>query len=433
QVQPGPGPTAAPFEPPLRLQPYDHENAVRGYRPAAALDNQPYFDRAGRAFVRTATGLAIGSPAGWTQVSLNEATIERIPAFSEPITGVPSTKVAFDADDDVYLLATAGRQLLLLHSADHGQSFRAYVIPGRTDRPRGLDFEQFSGNNVPVGPPPLVRNTQVPTEPDPKLFWRRVNELDLFLPRKANGRLELGEPIRVSDVSLGLSGHSGMPSAVVSRGDKVHVIWGEATPPEEKVPGVPTRVVTYDRTTARLGEPALIGYGPPANDIHNTPSITMDMDGFLHALTGTHGQPFHYARSRIANDSGGGWTAPEPTGAGLSQTYVGLVCGPDGTLHLVYRLSQRGVEPFPLAYQSTLTYQRKRPGQPWEPPRPLVVPAFSEYCVYYHRLTIDHTGTLYLSFDYWSTHWFYRNDQRTRPRTVLTSSDGGDSWRFWQG
>lgn len=429
-ARPGDGPTEASFEPPLVFQPYDHENPTRGYYPEYPLDNQVYFDLDNRPFIRTNRGLASRDENGWFEVALNEATVERIPEFEGAIGGMPSTKVAFDADNDVYLLAMSGRKRLLLHSQDHGRTFRAYVIPGDESRSRGYDIEQFSGHNTPTGPPPIAQNTSVPTEPDPKLFWRRVNLLDLFLPTKVNGRIEMGEPIPISDKSLGLSGHSGMPSALVSRGDKVHIIWGEATDPAEKVPGVPDYVATYDRATGKLSEPALIGYGPPANDIHNTPSITMDSQGYLHAITGTHGSPFLYARSLVPNDAGGGWTEAEPTGAEL-QTYVGFLCGADDALHLVYRLGHRNEEPFPLAYHSTLSYQRKKPGQGWEPPVDLVVPAFSEYCVYYHRLTVDRVGNLLLSHDYWNTHWFYRNDQFDRRREVLTSPDGGDTWRFW--
>ena len=96
------------------------------------------------------------------------------------------------------------------------------------------------------------------------------------MPEKQGGRIVIGEPILISRQSIGLSLHSGSPSTIVSRGSKVHVVWAEATDPAEKAPGVPTYVVTYDRRTKTLGKPALVGHGPPANDVHNTPSITMD-------------------------------------------------------------------------------------------------------------------------------------------------------------
>jgi hypothetical protein len=236
--------------------------------------------------------------------------------------------------------------------------------------------------------------------------------------------------VLVSRRCIGLSAHSGIPSSVVSRGGKVHVAWGEATDPDRKVPGVPGYVVTYDRKAKRLGEPVLLGYGAPPNDVHNSPSITMDSKGYLHAVLGTHGRPFQYARSLKPNDAHGGWTKAEPVGEGLRQTYVGLVCGADDTLHLVFRMWRSGVDPFPLSHHATLAYQRKRPGRPWEAPRVLVVAAFSEYSIFYHRLTIDRAGGLFLSYDYWSTFWFYRTDHDGRRRALLTSPDGGDTWKL---
>jgi hypothetical protein len=73
---------------------------------------------------------------------------------------------------------------------------------------------------------------------------------------------------------------------------------------------------------------------------------------------------------------------------------------------------------------------RKRPGQPWEPPRTVVVAAFSEYSIYYHRLTVDRLGRLFLSYDYWSTYWHYRTDHRGSRRALLLSADGGDAWKL---
>ncbi len=73
------------------------------------------------------------------------------------------------------------------------------------------------------------------------------------------------------------------------------------------------------------------------------------------------------------------------------------------------------------------------PGKPWQPPEILVVPPFSEYSVFYHRLTIDQRGRLFLSYDYWSTYWFYRTDHWGDRRSLLTSPDGGETWRLARG
>jgi hypothetical protein len=427
-VNAGTAPASQPLKIPVQLRPYQHENEQFGYLPDYPTQSQLYFDQDNRPLARVSGGVAALRDGQWMTSELRTSVVARSPHFGGTSFGTPSTKLAFDSDNDLYLVTTSGTSAVLLHSRDGGSTFAAYVIPGREGQPRAFDIEQFSGHNTPEGPPPVLRYTR--TAKDPRLFWRRVHDLELFLPVKTNDGLSIPKPIPVSHKCIGLAAHSGIPATVVSHGRKVHVIWAEATDPDERVPGVPTYVATYDRETCTMGEPALVGYGAPPNDIHNTPSITIDSRGYLHALAGTHGQPFQYARSRKPNDAHAGWTAAEPVGEGLRQTYIGLVCGHDNTLHLVFRLWRFGTPPYPDSHHATLAYMRKRPGQPWEAPRLLIVSAFSEYSVFYHRLTIDAVGRLFLSYDYWSTYWFYRNDHRGDRRSVLMSADGGDTWKL---
>ena len=443
EVRPGEAPAAKPLAMPLVLKPYQHENAQFGYAPDFPLDSQVYFDPENRPFLVASDGIAILREGRWTTTDVRRNVLPSAGDGERTSYQVSGTKIAFDRSGGVYVLATAGRQAALLHSTDGGRTFAACPIPSRDGQSRSYDFEQFSGHNEALkpaagpdppdrsqspSPPPIVRYAL--TGSDPKLFWRRLHDLELFVPKTAGGRLVMSEPILISSKCIGLASHSGIPSSAVSRGDKVHVVWAEATEPAEKVPGVPTFVVTYDRATGQLGQPALVGYGAPPNDIHNSPSITMDSQGYLHVLAGTHGRPFQYARSLKPNDASGGWTEAEPVGPDLSQTYIGFVCGPDDTLHLTYRLWHRNEQPHPRSHYASLAYSRKRPGQPWEAPRVLVVPPFSEYSVYYHRLTIDRQGRLFLSYDYWSTLWFYRNDHFGRRRSLLTSPDGGQTWQL---
>ena len=78
-------------------------------------------------------------------------------------------------------------------------------------------------------------------------------------------------------------------------------------------------------------------------------------------------------------------------------------------------------------------YMRKRPGHSWESERTLVVAPFSEYSIFYHRLTVDRRGRLFLSYDYWSTYWFYRLDHRGSRRALMMSGDGGVTWKLASG
>ncbi len=405
----GVAPASEPLTMPLVLEPYRHENEQFGYLPKYPLTNQAYFDTQNAPSVSSSTGVSVWRDGAWRET---------------PVRPVMS-KVAFDQDNDVYLVGQEGGARALLHSRDGGKTFDSYALPGH-----GLfDIEQFSGHNLPEGPPPLVRFTR--TAKDPKLFWRSLNDLDLFLPKKgADGSVSIGDPVLLSKKCIGFSAHSGIPSSVVSRGSKVHVAWGEATEPEEKAPGVPTFVATYDRETGAVSEPALVGYGPPANDVHNSPCITMDSQGYLHVLVGTHGRTFKYARSLKPNDAGGGWTEAVDIGPRLRQTYVGLVCGQDDTLHVVFRLWQYDTEYFPAGHYACLAYMTKPKDGVWSEPRPLVVAPFSEYSVFYHRLTIDREGRLFLSYDYWSTFWFYRTDHWGTRRALMTSDDQGETWKL---
>jgi hypothetical protein len=114
----------------------------------------------------------------------------------------------------------------------------------------------------------------------------------------------------------------------------------------------------------------------------------------------------------------------------LRQTYIGMVCDQSDTLHVVCRLWRDRIEPHPKGVHAQLSYQRKPANGAWEEPRPLVVAPFSEYGIFYHRLDIDRRGRLFLSYDYWSTFWFYRNDHRGTRRSLMMSPDGGDSWKL---
>lgn len=415
----GIAPALSPVKLPVKLEPYQHENEQFGYLPKYPLDNQMYFDMENQPFISSSDGVFYLRDGVWikTMKAYRPDTDRIIPI--RPV----GTKIAFDRDNDVYLLGQDNRSTILLRSADHGATFTAWSVPGSG----GFDIEQFSGHNIVNGPPPLARFHQ--TARDPKLIWRRINDLDLILPsKKPDGSIVMGDPIAVSKKCIGLSAHSGIPSAIVSRGDKVHITWGEATPPQAKTPGVPTYVATYNHSTGELGPPALVGYGPPANDVHNSPCITIDSDGYLHVLIGTHGRTFKYVRSLLPNSASDGWTQAEDVGAGLRQTYVGMVCDHNNTLHLVFRLWLNDNRYFPAGYYANLAYMNKHPTEKWSEALPLVIAPFSEYSVFYHRLTIDQEGTLFLSYDYWSTFWFYRTDHHGNRRVLLMSQDGGDTW-----
>ncbi len=456
-VHAGDDPAAKALNLPMVLTPYSHENEQFGYLPDYPVDNQLYFDLENNPFVVSSGTLYRQEAGAWIAAELNEAVVQSAPGTE--INGrwsIILSKIAFDADNDLYLLGSSGGEVALLRSADRGKTFTAWSIPGGTrGGASGWDIEQFSGHNIPVGPPPVIRYTRVLEDDadlpvarrDSRVRWRRVNNLDLIIGEKhPDGSVRFEEPMLLTSMALGSSLHSGIPSSVVSNGSKVHVVWGEATDPSvgsDVIPGVPAYVATYDRSSKQLKAPVFMSYGPPANDAHNTPSITMDSKGYLHIMVGTHGRPFQYLQSVEPNNAYGGWTEATRTSENpLGQTYVGLVCTDDDALHVVFRLWHSDEQYLHGKRFAALAYQRKQPGKAWEDPKLLVVPPLENYSIYYHRLTVDRQGDLVLSYDYWSTLWFYRNDQRGavpagsgRPgagwgRAVLTSSDCGETWRL---
>ncbi len=203
---------------PLVLSPFQHENEQFGYLPDYPTDSQPYFDVENRPFVAAGNALRGFRDGAWQEAE-----------YAASAGGIPGalrgTKVAFDAANDAYAIATLQGGPALLHSADRGAHVTAYPIPGAGH----IDIENFSGHNLPSGPPPLVRITR--TAKDPKLIWRSLNDLALFLPEKRAGKIVMGDPVVVSRRCIGLSDHSGIPSSLVSRGSRVHLTWGEATEP----------------------------------------------------------------------------------------------------------------------------------------------------------------------------------------------------------
>lgn len=79
-------------------------------------------------------------------------------------------------------------------------------------------------------------------------------------------------------------------------------------------------------------------------------------------LIGTHGRTFRYTRSLAPNDASAGWTDAEEIGPGLRQTYVGLVCDRDDTLHVMFRLWRTDTTYFPAGHYACLATMTKPRG-----------------------------------------------------------------------
>lgn len=442
---------------PLVLEPYRHENFLYGYRPDY-VTNVPYFDPRNRPFIRIrgadhhhSPGLQTLDPAGWREAEYLEAVKRVVPDFGQTWAASShlANKVGFDEAGGVYTLVsvtrkdkpTWRRQALLLYTSDRGENFEAIPIGAVSDA--AFELEQFTGHNDESNPPAVLLYKRTKNHP---ATYAWLNELRLFLPEKSkNGRVSVGPGRLVSERALNPAAHSGGGSPLATRGNLTFIAWGEAVDPDSDLPGVPTYITAYDRTSGTLGGKQFLGFAPPINDSHNSPAIVLDTKGFIHVVFGAHGHPFQYLVSKEPLRLDRGWSEPVDVlstgriavGDGLSergaQTYVGLVCGPDDVLHLVSRQWREGVDAFHDGHlYAALSYQRKRPGEPWTEPVPLVVPPLPNYSVYYHKLSIDRLGRLYLGYNYYSVHEHYREDLpgRLDHQAVLMSPDGGKSWEL---
>lgn len=450
---------------PIAYKPFTHVAEKFDYAPEYPL-NQVDFDPSNRPFVRQRvtrdrsdgvfhrSGGKSGEGSHWQLDRFTDAIRSVLPGFRETVAGSTflSTRTSFDPEGGVYTIVSATETgkakdavRVLLHESAPGSGFRAYLL----DKPGVAlgDLEGFTGNNRPDGPPPIVLYTAVDEEPPPsEEKWRSHRVLELIVPeKKEDGSLSLEKRVVLSRNAINLCTHSGGASTIASSEGKIHVVYGEVTDEPQKTAGVPTYIVTYHRESGQLEGPVFLGYAPPVNDMHNSSAITLDSKGVLHVVLGAHGKnPFHYVHSLAANSISGGWTPPEVVlrtgmkfkgvgGESGAQTYVGLVCGSDDTLHLAFRHDLQDVNgPFPgyTERYRALSVQKKKAGGPWEEPTPLVLPALPGYSVYYHKLTVDRQGALYLYFSYRTPHSVYRSEN---PDTgnyagLFKSSDGGTTW-----
>ncbi|MCK5805352.1 MAG: BNR-4 repeat-containing protein, partial [Lentisphaeria bacterium] len=455
-VTAGIAPATRNLDMPLVLKPYAHANALLGYEPEY-VPNAPYFDLQNRPTIRwrgyhrhLSDAVEILDMDGtWRHAEFMSALKAALPGFGGLYfpTFSMGVKTAFDRGGACTLVSAytkEGRRSVLLDTIDDFHSYQ--VIPFGPVGKVGFEIEQFTGHNTETDhPAPILLSVRTR---DHKDHWASYNDLFLYLPeRGAGGKIDMGEPIKVSSRCIGFAPHSGGASAIASRRDKVHLVWGETVEKREGVPGVPTYVATYDRSTKTLGKPILVAHGPPVNDVHNSPGIVLDHEGRLHVVTGAHGAPFYHTSSLAVNDAYSGWSTPVPVlssgrkyegtdedGKG-EQTYLGLVCTPDGTLHIVSRQWRIGVDSYhPGRLYAALAYQRKRAGKPWEEARPLVVPPLSDYSVWYHKLCVDRRGRLFVDHVYYSVHPTYNNDVpgRLDYPALMMSPDGGDSWKLVQ-
>jgi hypothetical protein len=442
-----------PLEPPgtpvfpLRLRPGKEPSELFGYFPEYTR-NVPAFDSRNRPYFRSrgsdldATSFVHTMEDGqWVQRDFLAFVRAAYPKFQRTYRGAGwlTERLVFDESDRAYMylkiqLTDGSYRNLLLMSGDYCRTWTVKELNTAGD----FAMEHDAGHNRPAGPPfLLLSRREVADHPDP---WASYHEFHVLQPVLQNGNLSVPATRFMNTNLLSIGQHSGGSSFSVTRNGKTHFAWIEVT--DDTVPGAPTFVATYDHGSGNIGPAVRVAYAPPKNNSHNRPGMTMDSEGYIHLVTGSHhGQNFYHTRSLQPDDVYSGWTTPEAVwGTGWravdgtdrgGQTYVALVCDPQDTLHLVFRQWRYADQFFPTGtYYGGLSYQRKPKGGSWSTPRLLVAPEGDQYSIYYQKLAVDRIGRLFLSFSHFNWTMEATDETRYQKRIVVLSDDRGDTWRL---
>jgi hypothetical protein len=406
------------------------------------------FDPTGKAYIHSKALIETLNHQGkWVRMGL-QATLEGY-AKQNGWKGISIRKgeepiIRFDQEGDLYVLETItrldeeGKELhdagILLHSRDQGRNWTIYPLPHPL-----ADFEKLDAHNQDClkNPPAIILSD---------IKWRHGSDQSnyLLLPKKqADGTLQLPSEILISNNALMGPVHSGSGNFIVSKEDKVFVVYGmvplsakdysgaafdEATekanqmwlktlppvpadhparsmafaalgpkPEGKAAEGVPSFIVVYDRKTGHLSKPVFLGYGGRSIDDHNWPAIAMDSKGILHVVINGHCAPLLYTHSLKPLDITA-WSMPvyipyEPDSDKFSYvSYASLNCDKQDNLLCVVRSDSR-------AYNHRIASLRKPAGEPWGKERSIVVPFSDKYHVWTHKVTYDrHSNRFFLSF-----------------------------------
>jgi hypothetical protein len=209
---------------------------------------------------------------------------------------------------------------------------------------------------------------------------------------------------------------------IVTRDGRTHVTWLDSTSE-----GFLVRIRTLDRGTGEWSPVVTIGR---AQDNHGGAALTIDPEGYLHALYFPHHEAMRYRRSVRPNDASA-WTTEEVFGEAL--TYPVVMSLPDGTLLMTARRSYDGHEGFTPpggshAWEAEL-WRRRPGGRAWERVGPLLRGRFSGYVQFAEALWWGEDGrTLHLSARIYETN--YRgNGELFTTVGYLMSPDGGTTWQ----
>jgi hypothetical protein len=313
-----------------------------------------------------------------------------------------SDAVEIDKDNNAYTLVSTryfknGHRFFssfLLYSNDNLKSWQVYPLKGRN-----LRLEPYRPNSDRSKPPVLTAN---------------LSGISLILPEKTkSGGLKIPASIQLvpeSAKAITTNTMAGAGNQCISSKDKIFVVYmSQKALTNEK--GTPQYIVSYNRRTGKVSGPVLLGISGHRIDGHNSPVVDLDSKGYVHVIGGTHWHGVPLWTSLKPDSITSGWSKPEYIAGNGDSTYSlsgvsypGFLISRDGTMHLVVRGRSSVLEKQSVSNQKVidyaLVYFRKLPGKEWEKRKDLVVPNWTRYSNWYHKIGIDLEGNIYLTYYY---------------------------------
>jgi len=340
-------------------------------------------------------------------------------------------RVIFDRKCRAYTLINSNYSSLgrsfLLYSNDGGHSWAAYQIPKTDDPLYTVSIEApVNGAVLQDSPALIVAEKYDPASADGNDTRIAHKAWLLFPVVTPSGSLTLAGPFLISNHTLCCGGHSGFEAQVVSYRGHIHIAYpGDGTasdPITHERGGTPQFLRTFSRSLRRfINAPVFVGVGltGPENQIrtetqgepdsHSQTAVAIDRAGFIHIVIGGHGAQLVYRKSLRPDDTDR-WSKPEvfslhPKAGDRSDfvdeyTYPSLILDRDGQPNVVARWSGDSYI-FRLVY--TLRSNRTNS---WTPQQVLLDPGRAFYGVWYHKMTSDRWGRLFVSYSYYPDNLF---------------------------
>jgi hypothetical protein len=427
------------------------ERQLFGYRPTFN-PNRVNFATNGRPVIRDrAMNLQVLQDNGnWQRISLFEAAKESLRRqglisasapwksvydkvyFTDPTqlfdTGAQTEeRVVFDDNCNAYTILNANYSSLgnafLLHSPDGGHSWAAYLIPNTANTLYTVTMETPAYGHKLHAPPALVINEKYDPADASGAFPAYAHKAWLVYPQKnTDGSVSLVGPFLISDHTLCCGSHSGFENQVVSYQDHIHIVYPGDVAQVDPISGhrgTPQYAVTFSRSQQQfINNPVPLGVGlvgptyqtwNAANqmpDAHCQTALALDGQGYLHAVVAGHGSRMIYLKSS-APDSVAAWSRPEiftlqPANSSDfvdEYSYASLVIDYAGQPNVLARWSGSG-------YVFRLVYMVRSATTGWKPQQVLLDPGRAYYGVWYHKMSIDPWGRLFINYSYYPGNLF---------------------------